>query len=419
MTASGSSGGPKEPSGRKGASPRPTVPRPPSFGARVGELEAHLGRIARAVAGRTFGRGGRIPRGPLRMVLSFDVDPASGRAAGAPEPLLEQMAAALRAEAAETDLFRPGRVHCHRCGGSGCEHAAPPRPTAVFAGYSPTGQPEWLDFAQLLLDRKDPRVDLLFGESPPVVPVVLPGKELKARLLPAFGRTSKSWDLLGQVAAGYFRGRLAGGAAEPFLFALTLQVVESRHADGRHRLSLNVVGQGPGGGDAEPALPGGAAGWLADEIAQGRRRLREMEEALAPLFGQAAGAGKVLSGVPGLLSDLRRGLEQAGRQQGRRTLHAQQRRRESRPTPAAVRDAAQAADEAILRDERADTLVVRGPKGRVHVFTPAGRHVTSLVLDADALRRRIDRERWRPARGEELRAFREALPRPTPDRDGG
>jgi hypothetical protein len=55
-------------------------------------------------------------------------------------------------------------------------------------------------------------------------------------------------------------------------------------------------------------------------------------------------------------------------------------------------------------------MIVLGPRGRAHAFTPEGKHVTSLILDRDALSRRLARRRWRPATRAEIDALRTALP---------
>jgi hypothetical protein len=114
--------------------------------------------------------------------------------------------------------------------------------------------------------------------------------------------------------------------------------------------------------------------------------------------------------IPGILHDLRRAVERGGRQRERRTRHADERRRENRPTQAALQDAWKASDTDLLADDARGTLIVLGPRGRAHAFTPGGKHVTSLILDREALSRRMARKRWRPATPAEIAALRTALP---------
>src|SRR4051812_45506603 len=75
-------------------------------------------------------------------------------------------------------LFQPGRVLCLRCQTAACEHSAPADGRQVFAGWGPAGLPRFADFGQWLLQRRDPRVDLLYREAPPLVTVVVPEAEL-------------------------------------------------------------------------------------------------------------------------------------------------------------------------------------------------------------------------------------------------
>jgi hypothetical protein len=50
--------------------------------------------------------------------------------------------------------------------------------------------------------------------------------------------------------------------------------------------------------------------------------------------------------------------------------------------------------------------VVLGGKGRVHVFTPQGKHVTSVMMQGHAIERRLHTGRWRNAEPEERGEFR-------------
>src|SRR5690606_23451145 len=69
-------------------------------------------------------------------------------------------------------------------------------------------------------------------------------------------------------------------------------------------------------------------------------------------------------------------------------------------------------DGSLLWDDKEGTVVVLGTHGRVHVFTPDARHVTSLNLNRGAVQARLNSHRWRqtepPERGEfrmQLRAL--------------
>ena len=350
------------------------------------DLAAFAGRVHRHLLGAGSGAVS-----PLDLHLDLKLDLEAAGLAGGGESLADQVAHAVRAAAAEGESFRPGRVYCYRCENSLCEHSAPPRSPAVFTGYGPTGAPQWADLAQFLLDRKDEEVEGLFQEPPAVVARVFYGRELKGRQLHPFGRASKRYDLLGELVAGYF------GSRRDALSAVTVQAVESRQPGGRTRIVLNVVGSPP----ADPAF--------ADALRAARLRVQAIEEDLGRPGVTPERRSELLRRIPGWLREMGRSIERASRQHGRRTRHAEERREERRPTQSAERDAREAADAAIYADEEHGTLIVVGPRGRVHAFTPEGRHVTSLTLEVGALERRLRQERWRPARQEEIAMLRTSL----------
>ena len=51
-------------------------------------------------------------------------------------------------------------------------------------------------------------------------------------------------------------------------------------------------------------------------------------------------------------------------------------------------------------------VVVLGPRGRIHVFSPDARHVTSVMMQGSAVFRRRQQHRWRPAEPGERGEFR-------------
>jgi len=320
-------------------------------------------------------------------------------AAAAP-PLLSRLTAALQKSGARTDSVLAGRVFCHRCERADCDHASPPRPQAVFAGYTPTGQPEWKDLGQVLLEARHENLEALFADPPASLGLVQPGRELKSRLLHPFGKASKSYDLLSQLVAGPF-----GGDRRSALFAVTVQAIESRHPTGRTRLVLQRIGaEAAGFFDARPEHPFSIA------LHAARARLAAIEQDLAAGDAAPARRSELMRKIPGILHDLRRVVERGSRQRERRTRHAAERSLENRPTQAALQDAWKASDGDLLADESRGTLIVLGPRGRAHAFTPEGKHVTSLILDREALSRRIARKRWRPATPAEIQVLRTALP---------
>jgi hypothetical protein len=324
-------------------------------------------------------------------------------------PLLEQ---ALREAAARVDSLQPGRIYCYRCEAASCVHAVPGLATEVFRGYSATGSPQWASLSQVLLDAGHPEVDRLYGPEPVVLALFQTGRDLKTHQLHAFGRASKSYDILGQVVAGYFRSPApAGAATDGDLFALTIQAVESRGATGEVRLALNVILYQPQGESGSGFLPELLDDFVVDSILETRFRLQEIGERLKN-EGRSLGRGarsEILGRVPHLLRDLARSFERIERRQRRRTHHAEERRAEARPVPTAAEEAARSGPEKTLIDEKNGTVIILGRKNRIHVFNADGRHVTSLFMLPEAVERRFRLKRWRPASAEEFSAFQKSL----------
>lgn len=352
--------------------------------------------------------------------------------------------AALAALVAHRAAFRPGAVFCLRCGGAECEHAIPGGPREVFAGYGKTGLPRFLDLAQLLLERGDPRVDRLYDEPPALLAHTVLGRDLGTELLPAYRASAAGHRLHGQVVAGWWRVPGEAGRREPL--ALTFQIASTRPqstsgtAGGRRRYGLNVLGRAPGGRpladllDPLGELPWAAAvRWAQAEVEAVERG--EAEGARAPRGAAAEGekAGGEKAGgdkggdkggrearrsaarardarLAGILNGLARRLEKDRRASERKTRHARERHAQGdRPTDMALADLARAGAEAILVDRRQDTLVVLGDRGRTHVFSQAGKHVTSIRYPPEAIERRRQRDLWRPAAPEEVAALRQRV----------
>ena len=299
-------------------------------------------------------------------------------------------------------LFQPGRVLCLRCQTAACEHSAPADSRQVFAGWGPAGLPRFVDFGQWLLQRRDPRVDQLYREAPPLVTVVVPEAELAGSLIPAFRQREDDYRIHSQVTAGWYQA----GARQPF--AVSLQVVSTRARGRRRRFGVNVVGIGPGGEPLEK---------LYDQIGQipWGDAVRWAQGVLMGIEGQLdrslrARRESVEKRIEGLANAVARRLEKDWRGKERRTLHGQQRHAgKDRPTRMAMADLSRATAENLLFDTRRETLVVVGDRGRAHVFNLAGKLVTSVRYNPAVIEKRRQNGVWRPAAAEEIRKVREQV----------
>ena len=345
----------------------------------------------------------------LPLTLKLRANPAEGWQLSFDPSLADQLVPQVEDAQAGVDVFRKGHVHCFRCMSSACEHSVPGTPLCVFAGYDSTGRPVWHEFAQTLIALKDDRIDQLYSRSPRVLTVLQPGRELRGDQLASFGRASKSYSILGQVIAGYFPWK--NGSECAGRLAVTMQIVEGRAKDGSFSLNLNVIARTGEGQDLDEAL---ASGWepkLYRAKALALREVESLEDRVrsARAAGNAERARDELRRVPSILRRLSDGLERGERQAQRRTRHAEVRRDLQRPVNKAFEEATAAKDEQIFYDEKTNTVVVCGEKGRAHVFNPEGKHVTSFVLKPDGAAFRLRTNRWRNAADEERTALRAAL----------
>lgn len=348
------------------------------------------------------GRGDRID---VRLAVPTTLKEGTLERAG--RTAEEAVQEAIRSLVAHSARFQPGRVYCLRCQSAACEHSAPAGNRQVFTGYASTGVPRFADLGQWLLARRDPRVDLLYRETPQLLATVSPGAELTGELLPVFLQDESGYRLHGQVAVGWYPTGLTGiGHREPL--AVSFQVVSSRARGGRPRFGLNVIGTGPGGQplehlyDRSGEIPwSGSVRWAQAVLASIEHQLERAPRPPAQVIDQR---------IEGLIAALARRLEKGWRGEERKTQHARVRHREGdRPTRMALADFARATPENLLFDTRRETLVVVGDRGRAHVFNREGKLVTSIRYNPAVIEKRRQNGMWRPAAREEVEEVRQRL----------
>lgn len=351
-------------------------------------------------------RGG-LTAGQLIVPVAVRLDPKDPAQAGSAH-LLESVRARLALAMEDAGAFRAGHVYCFQCGRAACEHAAPSAPDEVFAGYTPTGKPRWRGFANLCLELGEERVDRLYAEPPDALALVMDGARLGDGLLEGFGRDSASYRVVAQIIAGLFPGDFdMERPAAPGRSALTIQIVERRGG-----LRLNVIGVGRDELAEIAARRAGAAEALRGVLLATEQRVGAASGQLTAARGRGAEVDTAALVGP-LVARLRGDVARALRPPRHRTRHARERHADGeRPIASALRDAHRAADHELLRDARRKTVIVLGPRGRAHVFTDDGRHVTSLQLRGGEVEKKVERGRWRPLPGSVSEAFRSNLPEP-------
>lgn len=343
------------------------------------------------------------------LVLRLKVRPREDWHLSFAPGLGEQMAAQLDNWQAGRNVYREGSVYCFRCDTSECAHARPASPLEVFKEYAPNGTPQWHELAQALLAAGDERVDRLYQDHGGVIARYQAGRQLRGRQLSSFGRSSKTYAILGQVVAGFFPFEPSAGTpgAKPGRLAVTFQVVEGRGPRGELMVRLNAIT------GADPAQ-------LREQLASGghpvlERAWKTAAEAIARIEQVARNAAasetmiEALRRVPGVLRRLAESLERGGRQESRRTFHVEQRRREQRPVHKALDDLHEVDAGRVFEDEKAATTVVCGPQCRAHVFNRDGRHVTSFSIRPQAIDFRLRTRRWRMLSPAEVREFKQRV----------
>ncbi|HOW98334.1 MAG TPA: hypothetical protein P5567_05685 [Kiritimatiellia bacterium] len=352
----------------------------------------------------------RLEEGEL--VLKMKARPGEDWALRFDPPLSEQLETQLDDWQASRDIYREGRVYCFRCDTSECEHARPFSPLEVFKEYAPNGIPEWHELAQALLAGGDERAERLYREGGGLVALFQPGRLLRGKQLSSFGRSSRTYAILAQVASGFFPAPegLSPEGGQGSRLAISFQAVEVRGPRGERILRLNPVTRGDVAGLRESLT----SGWQPALYRAWKTAEQEME--YLERAAREAGAGRdgarvheVMRRLPGIMRRLAESLERGGRQESRRTHHVERRRHEHRPVHKALEDAQAAAPGLVFDDEKAGTTVACGPQSRAHAFNRDGRHVTSFVLRPQAIDLRVRTRRWRVLAPDEVAEFKRRI----------
>jgi hypothetical protein len=341
---------------------------------------------------------------PLELRLSVPTALREGRLEQAARAAEESVQTAVQELIEHTSVFQPGRVFCLRCQSSHCEHAAPADPRHVFVGYGSSGLPRFLDFGQWMLQRRDPRVDLLYREPPQLLAAVSLEPDLSGDVLSIY--REGGYRIHGQVAVGWYRAPdPAGPAGYRRPMAVSFQVISSRPNGQRRRFGLNVIGTGPEGMPLEHLWGHGEIPW-GDPVRWAQTVLVGIEHQLAK---SPRTPGHVVDQrIDGLVNALARRLEKGARGKERRTQHAERRHQEGdRPTRMALADLAQAKLEDLFFDTRRETMIVLGERGRTHFFNRDGKLVTSVRYETSAIEKRRNKGIWRPAVAAEVTELRE------------
>ena len=321
--------------------------------------------------------------GPINLEINLEP--------GSAQPGRKAVYRAIKKKAEELALKKSGfardRVYCYKCNNFQCMHSKQPGPSSVFAGYHSSGTPQFHDFLQQLLDIEDDRAWLLYENKPPVLASFTKGYQVKKKQY--FGRSSGVFNIWGQVCIGYFNRDRA---------ALTVQVVETSHPDREKRIIVNRLFHV----QPEELI-------LQKENHYLYAALKRLENSIAHISTKKLGRREKIQAALGHLERFSRQVEKKHQLESKKTLHAKDRRTQKRPIKEALDDARKASARDYLYDPLKNTMIILGPRKRVHVFSTEGIHVTSLTLEKAAIDLRLRQNKWVPASNRIVKSFENAL----------
>ena len=334
----------------------------------------------------------------IEVRVPLDPGRDAGQAAG---QVIERILRRVKEVRDHDRALSPGAVYSYYTETAEADACRPKEMREVFDGYSSTGRPNFTDFVTMAIERKSEGIDKLLAGEDIVITHVAMGRVLRTAQLAEFGKASPVYRILGQVDAGLFPLVNCNEKA-----AFSFQLLRGTTLEGRPRLRVHPVGAADLLDIADPSVPA--------ILSKFQRRLDEESLRLAGALSNA-GEGAPLDEeefVLPLMQDLAKQIAGRARRKSRRTRHADERSQDGqRPTAKAFEDARAASDDHLLWDDRENTVVVVGPRGRVHVFTSSAKHVTSLMMQGAAISRRRQQRQWRPAEPDERGEFRLALKR--------
>lgn len=262
-----------------------------------------------------------------------------------------------------------------------------------------------------MVELRDPRIDRLFQERPLPIAAFLGGDFLRDDLLPDFQNEHSPYRIVGQVVAGLFRIPSPSGDLERGI-ALTAQLIERRLIGGEPSYSLNLVTNLPPPHHLGAVLAERSSRVLSPFVENLRHEVRKLEVELAAArnLGRRLSIGRCRASASQSLARAPTLLDKLLRRSERKTLHAEERALDpDRPTATAHSDTISARDEDLLYDRLERTVIVRGPRNRVHVYRADGAHITSVIYPGETIRDRLRSGRWQPLDPEAARVLRTAV----------
>lgn len=296
--------------------------------------------------------------------------------------------------------WRRGTVFCF----DSEQAISPPSHDAIFTGYDALGRPQWQRLLPLCLQRQVEHLDRLYAQPAEAVALMMKAPIGEALINEvAAGRV---YEVLAQVVIGPISASFRPLRQEDERYTLTAQMIMSKPRERKLSIHLNILGLDPDEiyEAAAKAAPRGPLARARNCILSAQKEARKLQELLNL---KRINYDRLPDEAERILAHLRDSLFRVLKGDLKRTQHAKTRHHSmERPTSEAWRDAKRAGNERLFWDQHQETVVVVGPKGRVHVFSLDARHVTSMRLGAGELERKTGQGRWRPLIGEQAKTFK-------------
>ena len=308
--------------------------------------------------------------------------------------------------------WRRGAIYCFESD----QAIEPPSHDSIFTGYDPLGRPQWTRLLPLCLSLQVPHLDRLYAHPPQVISLAMNapiGNQPISEVT-----EGRVYEPLAQVVLGPVSSTFRPLRATETRYTLTVQILLTQPPERGLTVHLNVLGLDPDTlfEEAAKGAPRGPLARARNSIQNAQREVRKLQEMIR--LGRIS-REKLPNEAERILSSLSDHLVRVIHGDMGRTHHGQKRHHSmERPTSEAWRDANRVGVERLFWDGHQETIVVIGPKSRVHIFSQDGRHVTSMRLGPGELERKTNQGRWRPLDQDRIRGFRLAVKRRT-DLDRG
>ncbi len=331
--------------------------------------------------------GKPIPKGELFLTLNIALSGSREHLHNEAINLTKIIDAEINDLIAHMEMLPVGRIHCLKCNTATCEHSAPTKRREVFVGYKPNGTPEFRDLTQALLDKGHPQTHRLFEKKPPILALAIKPQNLFSNLLPGF----KPWESMrihGAVICGWFIDK------EGEKNGITFLLVSSGTKRSRRKFYLHTINLLAAKAELDKLLlTNGTFRW--DQPLQWSKKMLKIIEAdLRSNTLTKAFIKKIEARLNGVLDNLALRLEKITEKETHYTKHAVERKSANRPVSQAFLDLKSATVDWSFYDDTEKSIVIVGPKSRVHIFSPNGKLITSIRYSSEAIQRKIRSGKW-------------------------